>query len=315
MDIKRIIGGPLLSIVFLVVFAYMIADVNYFFSSYPQNPEAFLGSVSAGVKNVAPQSEIEDISQITIQPGLTIKPSLAVNAESALSVESNLKNVSRVLFEKDSNVRLPIASLTKLMTAVVVLDNYNLSDNITVGEAADAQDPMKQDVKLGDIFPAESLLDIMLVESSNKAAYALAEKIGEPAFVGIMNKKAKDWGLRDTFFTDPTGLSPENISTASDLIKLAEHILKNYPKIAAISKLKEMYVPGFGRVENTDQLLGEIPDIICSKTGFTKEAKGCLLLVVGPSGDPAQNNNYIINVILGADDRFSEMEKLINWCN
>jgi D-alanyl-D-alanine endopeptidase (penicillin-binding protein 7) len=164
-------------------------------------------------------------------------------------------------------------------------------------------------------MPVESFLDIMLVGSSNKAAYALAEglvgNLGEKGFVGLMNKKAKEWGLSDTFFADPTGLSPKNVSTSNNLAKLAEYILKNYSKIADISSMKEINLPIFGTVTNTDQLVGEVPEIICSKTGFTEIAKGCLLLVINNK----KNNDYFINVVLGADDRFAEMEKIINWAN
>ncbi len=232
-----------------------------------------------------------------------------INAKAAISVESDLQEINRVIFDKGADVQLPIASLTKLMTAVVVLDNYNLTDTITVDSVADAQDSMKQDVKLGETMPVKSFLEIMLIESSNKSAYTLAELIGEQKFVGLMNQKAKDLGLSDTFFVDPTGLSSGDVSTANDLLKLAEYILKNYSQIADISKLKSLYVPTFGGVNNTDELLGEIPEIVCSKTGFTLAANGCLLLVT----NNLKNSDYLINVVLGADDRFSEMKKLINW--
>jgi len=298
MNFKRAIKGFLLSFVFLVFFIYMIAGVQWIFESYfqNQNETVFLGSISSDVQ----AKNIEN-------------PELEVNAISAISVESNLKDLNKVIFDKNSDIKLPIASLTKLMTAVIVLDNHDLSNTIAVDERADSQDPMKQDVKLGDIMSVESFLNIMLIGSSNKSAYALAEGpgglIGEQKFVELMNQKAKNLGLQNTFFADPTGLSPENISTAKDLTVLARYILKNYPKIADISKEKEFYIPGFGKVANTNQLLGEVSEIVCSKTGFTAEAKGCLLLVVNNS----KNSDYLINVILGADDRFSEMKKLINW--
>jgi D-alanyl-D-alanine carboxypeptidase len=318
MNWLRFTKGFLLSFVFLIFFAYIIFNIQQVFENYfsDQN-EIFLGSISENVQNIVPQNinqnPIEDpvqngvlnVIQNSIQP--IDKPE--VNAKSAISVESNLQDVNKILFEKDSNAHLPIASLTKLMTAVIVLDNYNLSDTAKVDKIADSQDPMKEDVKLGDIMPVESFLDIMLVGSSNKAAYALSELLGEQKFVGLMNQKSKDLGLQNTFFADPTGLDAEDVSTASDLTKLAEYILKNYPKIAEISRAKELDVPEFGKITNTDELLGKIPDIICSKTGFTAEANGCLLLIV----NNPKNNNYLINVILGADDRFSEMEKLINW--
>lgn len=312
MNLKRAIGGPILSIIFLIFFAYMIASVQFIFDNYLQNQNkgVFLGSVSGGVQNAT-------TTENAVQPATTENSAPEINAKSAISIESNLQrpggSPNKIILEKDSDVQLPIASLTKLMTAVVALDNYNLSDTVVVDKNADSQDSMKEDVKLGDIMSVESFLDIMLIESSNKSAYALSEGPGgypgEEKFVGLMNQKAKDLGLENTFFVDPTGLSSGDVSTASDLAKLAEYILKNYPKIAEISKAKELYVPKFGYVENTDQLLGEIPDIICSKTGFTNEANGCLLLVIN---NPT-NNDYLINVVLGADNRFSEMEKLINW--
>ena len=77
------------------------------------------------------------------------------------------------------------------------------------------------------------------------------------------------------------------------------------------TKIKDFNVPNLGMIKNSDELLGEIPEIVCSKTGFTTQAKGCLLLVMNNS----KNNDYLINIILGADDRFSEMKKLISNCN
>lgn len=298
MNIKRAIGGPLLSIVFLIFFAYMIAGGRWIMSDYLKNySEKALGDISKGVQTVAPLPTAQ----------------LDIKAASAISVESNLKDVHQIIYDKDANVRLPIASLTKLMTAVVVLDNYNLSDVVSVGETADSQDAMKVDVKAGDTMSVESLLDIMIVESSNKSAYALAEgpqgKPGEQKFVQLMNQKASDLGLSNTVFVDPTGLSPYNVSTAEDLARLAEYILKNYPKIANISKVKNFYVPNFGYITNTDQLLDNVPGVACSKTGFTTAAKGCLLLVM----NNLKNNDYLINIILGADDRFAEMKKIVDW--
>jgi D-alanyl-D-alanine carboxypeptidase (penicillin-binding protein 5/6) len=298
MKILRAIGGFLLSFVFLMVFLYASSGVKWIFNIFLQNVQP-AASVSGAVANV---------SQNNSQPQV-LKPD--INAAAAISAESNLSGGDKILFQKNSEAKLPIASLTKLMTAVVVLDNYDLSKSITVDKLADAQDPMKQDVNLGDSMPIENFLDIMLIGSSNKSAYALSEVVGEPAFVDLMNKKAKEIGLENTIFEDPTGLSTQDISTASDLTKLAEYILKNYSKIADISRIKELNIPKFGKITSTNELLGEVPEIVCGKTGFTTGAKGCLLLVV----DNQKNNDYIINVILGADDRFLEMRKLIDWQN
>lgn len=315
MNIKRAIGGFLLSFVFLIFFTYIISGLHVVLNNVQSGGE-LLGNISVAAQNILPADVNNNVVKNIVVPE-DIKPE--INAESAVSIESNLQRLgeysNKIIFEKESNTPRPIASLTKLMTAIIVLDNpegsYNFTDTAVVDNVADSQDAMKQDVKLGDVLPIKSFLEIMLVESSNKAAYALSELIGEEKFVGLMNKKAKELGLQNTFFTDPTGLSSQDVSTANDLAKLAEYILKsnNYSKIAEISGEKELFVPGFGNIVNTDQLLGEIPDIVCSKTGFTTAAKGCLLLVI----NNAKNNNYLINVILGADDRFFEMRKLINY--
>lgn len=300
MKISRAISGFLLSLAFLISFAYILAGLQYIFDNSSKS-KVFLGSVSDSMQNNLPDGLPEDNNQTPFV--------LGINAKSAISVESNLQVVNKIIFEKDSNVQLPIASLTKLMTAVIVLENYNLTDTVTVSSIADSQDAMKQDVKFGDTFTVENFLDIMLISSSNRSAYALSEVIGEKRFVELMNQKAKDLGLENTVFADPTGLSSADVSTAYDLSKLAQYILKNYPRIADVSKEKQLFIPGFGTVETTNQLIGQIPDIVCGKTGFTTDANGCLLLVINNQ----KNNDYLINVVLGADDRFSEMQKLINW--
>ncbi len=295
-----------MSFVFLLVFLYAISGVNWLSNNFlaaKMSP----ASVSSAVANIG----LDNNQNAQLPTENCQLPELTIDAASTISLESDLFGEDKIIFEKAGDTKLPIASLTKLMTAIVVLDNYDLSENITIDKRADSQDPMKQDVKLGDIMPAENFLDIMLIGSSNKSAYALSEFIGESAFVGLMNKKAEEIGLKNTIFQDPTGLSSQNVSTAMDLTELAEYILKNYPKIVEISRLKELDIPKFGKIINTNELLGEVPEIVFGKTGFTAEAKGSLLLVTNNQ----RNTDYIINIILGAGDRFLEMRKLIDWQN
>lgn len=307
MNTKRAIMGFMLSFVFLLFFVYMVSGAQWIFTSSLQDldGEKILGSLTDSIQNVSAL----DYNSNSSDDFFNMPAHLDINSESAVSVEGGFSGSSKTIFTKNGDLKLPIASLTKLMTAVIVLDNYNMSTVVSIGEQADMQDSMKQDVKLGDMFSVEDLLKIMLIESSNKSAYALSMLKGEEKFVDLMNQKTRDLGLENTFFTDPTGLSSQNVSTANDLAKLATHIVENYPKIADISREEKINVPNFGEVVNSNQLLGEIPEIICSKTGFTTAAKGCLLVVI----NSPNNNGYLINVILGADDRFSEMKKLINW--
>jgi D-alanyl-D-alanine carboxypeptidase (penicillin-binding protein 5/6) len=285
---------------FLVSYIYftvkLISD-NKLQSATDKN---LIGSISNAVQKVEAKDNIEN----SIQP---IDASL-LNAKSAISVGSNLSFNDKIIFEKNSNEKLPVASLTKLMTALVVTENVDLSQQIKISEEAVGNIESVKTFMPGQVFIAKDLLSAMLISSNNTAAFALAEAIGNEKFIALMNKKAVDLGLKNTSFVDPAGLSPENISTARDLTRLAEYILKEYPEIAKITKSKDYFVPGYGSVSNTNQLLYEMPNIVFSKTGFTNEAEGCLLLAVGS----AKENNYLVSVILGSNNRFFEMKKIIN---
>jgi len=225
------------------------------------------------------------------------KPKLDLKVKSVISVKINETGRQKVLFEKAASQILPIASLTKLMTAVIVLEyqeNYGPSQ--------------------------EDLLNRMLIQSDNKAAQALAEVIGETKFVDLMNEKAKNLGLEKTNFVNPTGLDledPENLkyssatqdnfnhSTAKDLVKLTQYILKEQPLIFKISSQ--------GSIKNGIFDLFLIQEIIGGKTGYTDEAGGCILFVF-----KNEDGNFLINVILGAPSpstRIEEMQKLIDWLN
>jgi len=306
MNLKRAISGFLLSILFLVIFACLIffegEVLDRFFIN--QNDLDFLsGAISEGAEDVILRKKNEGFCQ----SNNIEKPE--INAKSALSVKSSFSGQDKVILEKNKDVVLPIASLTKLVTAIIVLDNYNPSDLIKISKLADSQKAVKQDIKLGDEISVDVLLQIMMVGSSNKAAYALAEHVSLEKFVDLMNEKVRFLGLKNTTFVEPTGLSPQNVSTAEDLSELAKYIMLNYPEIARISKIKELYVPGVGLITNTNQLLEIFPEIIFGKTGFTEKAGGCLLLITKNLND----KNYLINIILGAEDRFLEMEALIGW--
>lgn len=310
MNSKRLTQGILLSFVFILILGSIALGTHWFFKNLGDFFEwklskqgAFLGSVSDSAKTQTPYRDwqIKDIE---------------VLAQSALSVESDLFDSDKILFRKDEDKKLPIASLTKLMTAMVVLENYDLSDIITISKNAVLQEGIQGALKQEDVMSVKDLLYIMLIESSNQAAYALAETKGENNFVELMNDEAKKLGLENTHFADSTGLSPDNYSTSEDLTKLTKYLLKNYPIITEISRTKEIDLykqdaSFYGKLVNTNELLGEIPDIVGGKTGFTTNAKGCLLLVLNNH----RSGNYLIYVILGADDRFGEMKKLIDWVN
>ncbi len=236
---------------------------------------------------------------------------LDLQATAAIMLQSDLIDPDRILFSKEAQTPLPSASLTKLMTAVIVLDTYERQDPVIISAEAMAQDPLVTDVQEGQIYTVDELLHIMLIESSNRAAYALAEHMGVDQFVSLMNVRAAQFGLTHTSYAEPTGISPNNMASAADLAHLALVIMRQYPDIVSISEMPEITLPSLGRVFNTNKLLGQMSGIVLGKTGFTLDAKGCLLLVVYH----APSKQYLVNVVLGADERFSEMQKMVDWVN
>lgn len=241
---------------------------------------------------------------------------LEIEAKSAISILIDNNGRERILFEKEKEKQLPIASLTKLMTAKVVFDHYDLSKKIKISKEAISQEEDFGKLTFGKIYTVEYLLFPLLIESSNDAAYALAndyDGMAEKEFVQLMNEKAGNFKLQNTYFLNSTGLDPEksdetgNYSTSLDLARLAKATLADKLLWEILDTQKyDSYGP---ELLNTNKLLGELPQIIGGKTGYTEKASGCFLLVLkAPKG-----GGYIINVILGTNDRFSEMEKLVNW--
>ncbi|MCK4474026.1 D-alanyl-D-alanine carboxypeptidase [Candidatus Parcubacteria bacterium] len=240
--------------------------------------------------------------EVPLEP---IKPNLDIDVKSAISVVINPQAQQKLLFRKNIDEILPIASLTKLMTALIVLEN---SENYNSNQ--------------------KNLLNSMLIESNNESAELLAEMIGTAKFIDLMNKKAKDLNLKDTKFVNPTGLDPEdeslnygsktldyfNHSTVKNLVNLTKHILKWYPEIFEISSLQNnLSNESSDFVINTNELLAQISNIKGGKTGWTDIAEGCMLLVLNDD-----RGNTFINVILGAEtreSRFEEMKKIIDWLN
>jgi len=275
------------------------------------------------------------------------KPKLDLQVKAAISVKINkagkdynppttlpLSRAPKILFKQNINQPLPIASLTKLMTAVISLENFgndNLSRKVIVSPKAASQEnvpPVKAiNLTARQVITIGELLDRMLIYSVNDAAFALAEAVeveNGGNFVEEMNQKAIEWELTNTNFVNPAGLDSENenlhsnydnlvffnYSTAEDLAILSQRILEEYPLIFATT-LKE----GEYKKENGISTL-QLPEdqfFFGGKTGYTDAAGGCILFIFKDSRE-----NLFINVILGVPSstaRIDEMQKLIDWIN
>lgn len=188
-------------------------------------------------------------------------------------------NENQIVISNNADVVRPMASITKLMTAMVVLDNFSLDDKVRINK--------KQELTV------EVLLTRLLVRSDNSASEILAKAYpgGRDHFLRAMNDKAKLLGLEDTYFNDPSGLIPTNIATAHDLAKLVA-IAGNYDFIAQVSSkpeaeevLKDKKKTVKHVLPNTNKrILSDFNHILVSKTGFTSRAGRCLAMLVEGRG-------------------------------
>jgi len=222
-----------------------------------------------------------------------------------------------VLFEKNSNSVLPIASITKLMTAMVSLDAQpNLSEMLTIGdEDVDLLKGTRSRLKVGTQLSREEMMRLALMSSENRAASALSRHYpgGRPAFIRAMNLKAKSIGLNDTRFEDPTGLTSANVSSPRDLARMVD-AAHQYPLIREFSTTSDGEFNVAGRVQqfnNTNMLVKNSTwEIGLSKTGYINEAGKCLVMQAW------LNNKPIIIVLLdswGKMTRIADAQRIKRW--
>lgn len=221
---------------------------------------------------------------------------LAVSTGHALPLRSEHAIVisdetGQVVVEKNAEAIVPIASLTKLLAAMVVLDSKpDMEEKISIeSEDVDLLKHSKSRVPVGTTLPRKKILELALMSSDNRAAAALARTYpgGEPALIRAIATKARALGMLNTVIKEPTGLSPENTSTAADLAKMAVAASK-YPQIVAITTDKEDQISVNGRnrtFHNTNRLVGASGwEVLLSKTGFTNEAGHCLIMRIKQAG-------------------------------
>ncbi|WP_420474916.1 serine hydrolase [Noviherbaspirillum sp. ST9] len=208
-----------------------------------------------------------------------------------------------VLLEKNANEVVPIASLTKLMTAMVVLDaKLDMNQQIVIDESdVDTLKFSSSRVPVGAVLSRGAVLELALMSSDNRAAHALARTYpgGLPAFAQAVREKLVALDMRHSSISEPTGLSPYNRSTAADLVKMVS-AASQYPEISRLSTGAEDLIDMNGQLvqyRNTNRLVGrEGWDILLSKTGYTREAGKCLVMRFQAAG------KNVIMVLLNAKE-------------
>jgi D-alanyl-D-alanine endopeptidase (penicillin-binding protein 7) len=322
----------------VVVGAIAISGIlrpSLFFSGGTSSADAGLGGAAAQAANTPP---------LLVLPSLTANigaQGLVVASDSAGSTDVNTGNNSGAGTTKtpiigaavaliadlttgksylniNGDERWPLASVSKLMTAAVATDALSPDQHITITEQMLAADPTQHILNLGDTYTVADLLHVMLLPSNNVAAEALAQFYGRDRFLAAMNAKAQAWGMTSTYYDDPSGLSAANESSASDLLKLAQHIYTDYPQILAITRTPQTTVQNLSAaagsasasviVKSINDFAGNA-DFIGGKTGYTDQADGNLLSIFEYDGRP------IFIVVLGINDgvRFDATQRLYTW--
>ena len=220
-----------------------------------------------------------------------------------------------IIYGKNENVKSAMASTTKIMTAIVVLENTDLNQEVVVSKKAGGTGGSRLGLRAGDKVRVEDLLYGLMLRSGNDAAVALAEYVGGSVqgFAELMNNKAVALGLKCTHFVTPHGLDDSNhYTTALELAKLSDYAMCNekFAKIVG-TKITTITVNGMPRqIANTNELLGVLNGVVGIKTGFTNNAGRCLVT------ETKRNGMDIITVVLGADTkkfRTQDSVKLIEY--
>ncbi len=238
----------------------------------------------------------------------------------------------KVLYARNADERRQIASLTKLFTATLVMERVaNLDELVTIDEEAIYSEGTRVGcprsgfcngvrLKPGEQLTVRDLLKAALMNSANDAAVALGKHLGktQDGFAGIMNARAKELGLLNSHFCTPSGLEPDGrehecYSSASDVAKIASHALA-FPELWELMRLEKTTITSADgkythEIFNTDQLLGQFPNLIGTKTGFTPLA-GYSLLAVATDHTA---NHKIVAVVLDDQSRWQSIQSMFDW--
>ena len=277
--------------IYLFSFSYIYADdIEYLDDTISDN---ILDSISSETANISENS-------------------LNLNSKSCIDLNRQSKNI---IYEKNEKKKVKMASTTKIMTAIIVIENGNLDKTIEISKKATSTGGSRLGLKTGDKITINNLLYGLMLCSGNDAAVALAESIAGSVsdFAILMNNKAKELGLKNTHFETPHGLDSDNhYTTAYELALLTDYALKNstFSNIVG-TKNYTININGYPKnLTNTNELLGNLNGIYGVKTGFTNGANRCLVTAC------KRGDMDIICVVLGADTkkfRTQDSIKLIEY--
>jgi len=283
-----------------VVFGYINKDANKsFLTETSKNSEIMTENTANETK-----TSIKDY----VSPYKTPPPDIMARAYSVTNQKNNLR-----MYAKNPSVPYPPASVTKIMTAIVALEEFSLSKPVVIPEKCVKIEGSKVGFDANDVLTLEDVLYGVLVSSGADAACSIASINDEADFVDKMNKKATELGMTGTIYGNEIGFDQGEyqFSTIDDLEKLAKYALNSsiFRKIVGTREvtLHSLNSTNYYKVTNTNELLFTIPGTVGIKTGYTDDAKECLAYLYENQGAE------IMIIILGSEDRFSDTTTLLNW--
>lgn len=291
---------------------FLILLIVAVFAIFNSTPELPVGPAAPSVQG-ATTARLLDFPVVPDTKLVSIPVPRRALAAPAISAKSLLVRDTQsgvTILEKNAGEKLPVASLTKLMTALVVVDHAALDEVVDIKNSDLAVAPYRINFAPPESLTVKDLLTAMLVASANDAAMSLSRytKGSVPEFVAAMNDKALELRMLSTAFTNPVGLDSEgHYSTAADLARLVEEFM-NHTELLDIVKIKSAQIRSVSGREKltlytTNRLLVENPEVIGLKTGYTAEAGGSLIVLT----------NKYYSIILGSADRERETALVMQW--
>ncbi len=306
--------------------------------------ETAIGRETAVERSTLPEPTVLGVSE-ELRPVVAESRQLATSYQPQLKEYSPRLNIvtahasiimdaesGQVLYERNAHERRQIASLTKLFTATIVMERVkDLDELVTIDEEAVYAEGTRVGcprsgfcngvrLKPGEQMSVRNLLKAALMNSANDAAIALGKHIGktQDGFAKIMNERGKELGLENSNFCTPSGLEPDGrehecYSSAADIAKVAVHALE-YPEIWEIMRYEKQFIPSADgkyqhEIFNTDELLGQFPNLIGTKTGFTPLAGYSLLAVA----TDYTANHKVVAVVLDDQSRWQSIRSMFDW--
>lgn len=298
-------GGVLSGARFFINFVR--AEIYQYSIKYPSD-QPQMGGPSSGSDLAVDAATIKSNSRYELIDDSVAFPALVAGSYVVADIESG-----DILVQKNIADVYPIASVTKLMTALVSTESANQDRDVYIGADAVSTYGYQGNLAAGERIPLGDLLYPLLLESSNDTAEAIAIHNGRKFFIKNMNYRADVLGMADTFFEDPSGLSARNVSSAEDLLKLLQEINKNHEQIFDISREKDFSIDGHTWY-NASRFLDD-DNYVGGKNGYTDEALHTLITVfdLPISSDESEVRRIAVILLQGqsADQNESDTRRAI----